>query len=56
MTRNGAGLDEIPPLTIEDGLNRNLVYQAIINTIDSLRITPVERMNLCSSRLLTDQL
>lgn len=33
---------EIPPLGIENGLNRNLVYNAITNTIDSLKITMVE--------------
>lgn len=46
MMRSGAATsllsEEIPPLSIEDGLNRNLVYQAITTTLDSLRATPVE--------------
>lgn len=36
MSRNPA---EIPPLTVEDGLNRNLIYQAITTTLDSLQAT-----------------
>jgi tetratricopeptide (TPR) repeat protein len=31
--------EPIPPLTEEEGLNRNLVYQAIISTLDSLQTT-----------------
>ncbi len=46
MMRNQPGSvlhpDEIPPLTIEDGLNRNFIYHAIITTIDSLEATPEE--------------
>ena len=46
MMRNGAGTmlhpEEVPPLSIEDGLNRNLVYHAITTTLDSLRTTPAE--------------
>ena len=34
--------EEIPPLTIEDGLNRNFVYHAITTTLDSLNATPEE--------------
>ncbi len=30
---------KIPPLTTQDGLNRNLVYQAITTTLDSLKTT-----------------
>lgn len=41
MARNkpnsGLQVDEIPPLSIENGLNRNLVYQAITSTLDSLK-------------------
>lgn len=33
---------KIPPLTIEEGLDRNLVYQAITSTFDSLKRTPEE--------------
>ena len=29
--------DEIPPLSIEDGLNRNFIYHAITTTLDSLK-------------------
>ena len=32
--------NEIPPLSIEDGLNRNFVYHAITTTLDSLKNTP----------------
>lgn len=34
--------DQIPPLTIEQGLNRNFVYHAITNTLDSLKTHPTE--------------
>ncbi len=34
--------DDIPPLSIEEGLNRNLVYYAITSTLDSLKNTPEE--------------
>jgi len=34
--------DEIPPLSIEEGLNRNFVYHAITSTLDSLKTTPEE--------------
>lgn len=44
MMRNGAGTllhpEEIPPLSIQDGLNRNLVYHAITVTLDSLQSSP----------------
>jgi hypothetical protein len=29
--------DKIPPLSIEEGLNRNFVYHAITSTLDSLK-------------------
>lgn len=35
--------DKIPPLSIEDGLNRNLVYHAITTTLDSLNNAPGEK-------------
>jgi tetratricopeptide (TPR) repeat protein len=34
--------EEIPPLSVQGGLNRNLVYHAITATLDSLQSTPVE--------------
>ena len=34
--------DAIPPLSIEDGLNRNFVYHAIATTLDSLQNSPEE--------------
>lgn len=34
--------EDIPPLSIEEGLNRNLVYHAITSTLDSLKTTPEE--------------
>lgn len=34
--------NKLPPLTIEEGLNRNLVYQAITSTLDSLKNTAEE--------------
>lgn len=33
---NGVSIDKLPPLTIENGLNRNFVYHAITSTKDSL--------------------
>lgn len=35
--------DKIPPLSIEDGLNRNFVYHAITTTLDSLKNTSGEK-------------
>ncbi|MDR0421692.1 MAG: tetratricopeptide repeat protein [Proteiniphilum sp.] len=32
--------DEIPPLSIEEGLNRRLVHQSIVATLDSLKNSP----------------
>lgn len=34
---------ELPPLTIEEGLNRNLVYHAITTTLDSLKNSSEEK-------------
>ncbi len=34
--------DKIPPLGIKEGLNRDIVYQSITSTLDSLKKTPVE--------------
>ncbi|SFL39265.1 tetratricopeptide repeat protein [Proteiniphilum acetatigenes] len=35
--------DKIPPLSIEDGLNRNFVYHAITTTLDSLKNSSEEK-------------
>lgn len=47
MTRNRPDIaptpDKIPPLTIEEGLNRNFVYHAITTTLDSLKNSPGEK-------------
>ncbi|HOV71525.1 MAG TPA: tetratricopeptide repeat protein [Dysgonamonadaceae bacterium] len=39
LNRNPSAIhpDEIPPLTIEQGLNRNYIYHAITTTLDSLK-------------------
>lgn len=44
MMRNKGTLlhpEETPPLSVKDGLNRDLVYKAINVTLDSLQATPV---------------
>lgn len=47
MTRNKPSTaptpEKIPPLTSEDGLNRNLVYEAITTTLDSLKNSSGEK-------------
>ena len=39
LHRNSSAIhpDQIPPLTVEQGLNRNYIYHAITTTLDSLR-------------------
>ncbi len=41
-TTKSSSHGEIPPLSIEEGLNRNFVYHAIITALDSLKNTPEE--------------
>ncbi|RNC65379.1 lipopolysaccharide assembly protein LapB [Proteiniphilum sp. X52] len=47
MTRNKPDTSppsaKIPPLSIEEGLNRNFVYHAITTTLDSLKNSPEEK-------------
>ncbi len=45
-TTKSSSHGEIPPLSIEEGLNRNFVYHAIITALDSLKIHLKKKVNL----------